>query len=469
MPYFPKTKILFVHIPKCGGTSINELLYKTSDIELYNGILNNKRIYKTKYPLKKGKKKPNFSQEQHYTAKELYNYNIPYNHSFTVVRNPYTRVISMWKYQNKHPDWFNSNIYKVEKDINIFIENLYNLYKKNKLYTIRHNCPQTYFIYDNEDKLMVEKVYYLEETTHLFGKKLEIYNKIRKDDIPITKKSYEYIKEIYSKDFELLGYSINPEDCKNSPIRKTITYTFCIKTFNRPKCLEACLLSIKKNTDTRQVIVIDDSTHKTRQNLNYTICSTIDLDIKYRYIGSNKGISYGRNMFLPFIYTKYVFYTDDNFIFLQKNNYMKYMYFIEKNLIDVLGFTFNNFDKKIFTKVEINDKKIYTIETKNSNNNILIDKELQIYKKDMVINLFITRKDILKQFPFDNRLKIREHIPWFSVLWKNNKKVAQVNKKICNKLYFNYQKDPYYINYRKNSLSLKIADTIWARYYKHIQ
>ena len=42
MPYFPELKVLFIHIPKCGGTSVNELLYKKSDIELYKGSLTKK-------------------------------------------------------------------------------------------------------------------------------------------------------------------------------------------------------------------------------------------------------------------------------------------------------------------------------------------------------------------------------------------------------------------------------------------
>ena len=102
--------------------------------------------------------------QQHYTTKELFNYDIPYEHSFTMVRNPYIRVISMWKYQNKCPNLFP---YTVHEDINDFVENLYGTYKNNELCNIRHNCPQNYFIYD-DNKLMVDKIHYLEETTYLF-------------------------------------------------------------------------------------------------------------------------------------------------------------------------------------------------------------------------------------------------------------------------------------------------------------
>jgi len=211
MPYFPKLKVLFIHIPKCGGTSVNELLYKKSDIELYTGTLNKKRIIRKCKKLKNSKKIDIKTKVlQHYTIKEISKYDIDYKYSFAFVRNPYTRVISMWKYQNKNKKWFNSSTYTVYKDVNEFIKNLYNDYTNNELLNVRHNCPQSYFIYDG-DKLLVDKIYHLESTTHLFGDKLGRFNSIKTPEIKLTQKSYDYIKEIYYNDFINLGYSTNPK------------------------------------------------------------------------------------------------------------------------------------------------------------------------------------------------------------------------------------------------------------------
>ena len=132
----------------------------------------------------------------------------------------------MWKYQNKYKNWFNSSTYTVYKDVNKFIKNLYSCYINGELLNIRHNCPQSYFIYDG-DKLLVDKIYHLESTTHLFGDKLGIFNSIKTPEIKVTQQSYDYIKEIYYNDFVNLGYSTNPEIIYNKNIR-SCNYKFSV-------------------------------------------------------------------------------------------------------------------------------------------------------------------------------------------------------------------------------------------------
>jgi hypothetical protein len=93
MPYFKKINTLFIHIPKTGGTSLEFILKKKNKniIKLYSGRTNN--IMPKKYLRK--------ISLQHQRLKHLYKYrkklNIKFNKKIkiiSIVRNPYTRIIS---------------------------------------------------------------------------------------------------------------------------------------------------------------------------------------------------------------------------------------------------------------------------------------------------------------------------------------------------------------------------------------
>ena len=89
MPYYPNKNILFIHIPKTGGTVIEDEIKKQYNETLYSGYSNNI----LEYPYNKIS-----LQHQLYTT--IYKYknilNINFNNIkiFSVVRNPYDRIIS---------------------------------------------------------------------------------------------------------------------------------------------------------------------------------------------------------------------------------------------------------------------------------------------------------------------------------------------------------------------------------------
>jgi hypothetical protein len=75
----------FIHMPKCAGTSIRNWLEKERGFHL---MPLNKRDIDTKHPTLDIMKK--------YFDKDKFEY------TFVVVRNPYARVISMWRHLIKH-------------------------------------------------------------------------------------------------------------------------------------------------------------------------------------------------------------------------------------------------------------------------------------------------------------------------------------------------------------------------------
>ena len=118
--------LLFFHIPKTAGISITSLIEKVSIVQMLRQSLLCK-LDKEKYLIPY----PDFSF--HVTPKDLYeivqNYqiNLSYDVSFTVVRNPWSRVVSMYNYAHQ--------------------DNLFELYGQKKL-SFNDFCE---FLFENKD------------------------------------------------------------------------------------------------------------------------------------------------------------------------------------------------------------------------------------------------------------------------------------------------------------------------------
>ena len=212
MPYFYDNNInvLFIHIPKTGGTSIEDYFYSKFNIEpntksLFNWIdedtkINNNMIIE--------------SSLQHITYKQMIQYNNVFNIDFnnikliTIVRNPYERIIS---------DLFFFDKIKLDTSPNeIFI--IIQEYLKSNEYD-NHNLPQHIFITDNDkDKTIIPNLCILHTETltsdmknlgyedfelcinHNKYGKLNYYNYLNNESI-------SFINDFYHYDFILFGYS----------------------------------------------------------------------------------------------------------------------------------------------------------------------------------------------------------------------------------------------------------------------
>lgn len=201
MPYYKNKKILFIHIPKTGGTVIEHEIKKKDKQTLYSGFRNN--ILQAPY---------NKISLQHQYYSTLYKYrnklNINFNDIkiFGVVRNPYDRVISDLFWYNLIKKNYNSTqVYYVIKD---------NYLKRTDL--DNHNVPQYKFVESEDGQLEKNiKLFKTEELNHINDKIntiLDININIKRTGVNkdysryLNDKSIYLINKYYKKDFELFKY-----------------------------------------------------------------------------------------------------------------------------------------------------------------------------------------------------------------------------------------------------------------------
>jgi hypothetical protein len=203
MPYFKNNNInlLFIHIPKTGGSSIEEYFKKKFNIKLDENSLFTavgKRFNDVSY--------------QHQTYIDLYNnkniFKINYNNLkiMTVVRNPYSRIVS---------DLFFLKLINLDSNQNQVFIAIRDKYLKNKY--DNHPLPQYKFVVDEKDNLINNIIIIKNENLDQSMKNLGYndfnihtnVNKLIKDKKYIdylNNNSIKLINRIYHKDFVLFKY-----------------------------------------------------------------------------------------------------------------------------------------------------------------------------------------------------------------------------------------------------------------------
>lgn len=223
MPVFEKLKILFIHIPKTGGTSIEHFFYKKYSIpvntkSLY-GFENNKKIgimFRSKI------NKSRISL-QHYTwlmLQEHKNTLFPNNVIFdknsykilTVVRNPYNRIISEIFYQKLITRQM------TREEIYSIIYNYLHVYNNTEF--DNHRIPQYVFLIDENNKILEDitilKTESLTTSMHELGftdfPDIKYNSTVSVSDSNIkdylNEESIKLINTYYRKDFEYFDYEM---------------------------------------------------------------------------------------------------------------------------------------------------------------------------------------------------------------------------------------------------------------------
>lgn len=210
MPYFKNDDInvLFIHIPKTGGSSLE--LYFSSK---FNIPLNNKSLYnfiEDKQLLDKNMK-INVSL-QHITYNQIFEYSNIFNINFdnikiiTIVRNPYERIMSDLFFFNLIP-------------INATKETVFDIIEK---YLVsenydNHNIPQHKFITNYKGEI-VQNIHILKtesltnDMNNLCYSDFNIFENTNRNKVEnyyhyLNKNSIDIINNFYHLDFILLNYA----------------------------------------------------------------------------------------------------------------------------------------------------------------------------------------------------------------------------------------------------------------------
>jgi hypothetical protein len=207
MPYYKDLNLLFIHIPKTGGTSLEQYLKKTNTQTLYSTGLYNHILYE-KFKL--------ISSLQHLTYKKICKYKntleVDFNEDLkiiTIVRNPYDRIISdLFYFDLIKENTSSDDVYKV------ITKYIYEDSHDN------HNIPQYEFLIDKNNKIIPNITIFKTETLTEDLKKYGfndfnfIFHKnkqnIKKENYNtyLNNASIKLVNEFYKKDFEFFNYEM---------------------------------------------------------------------------------------------------------------------------------------------------------------------------------------------------------------------------------------------------------------------
>lgn len=218
MPLNFEHKILFIHIPKCAGTSIEHILKMTNKENLYTEQLKLENY--NLLPIN------NFTDEefrmcasknpQHYTYRELTKIlpiDIVENYKkISIVRNPFDRLVSEYYYREGHV--------KIHRNFECFVKTSLNLdqYTRNWLYD-GHLETQTSFLINKEKNFnSIDKIFNFEDMKSCFkyiqdltGIKQTAHLRSSSNRISCGKTWEEY----YTSELKEIVYSFYKEDFIN--------------------------------------------------------------------------------------------------------------------------------------------------------------------------------------------------------------------------------------------------------------
>jgi hypothetical protein len=190
-------KIIFIHIPKTAGSSIEHLLRDEGRYELdFIGVRNGRSTHHY------------MGIELKMILKDLY----PKYYKFSFVRNPYDRLIS---------EYFWCRLkdvgHKFNKTFDEFLDYVEDVIKNKKFFKPIENdhfIPQYSFLFFN-NKLLVNNIFKYEDietVAPLIKKRLKIkttlqhLNKSVKNEITLTQEQKDRIYNLYKIDFETFNY-----------------------------------------------------------------------------------------------------------------------------------------------------------------------------------------------------------------------------------------------------------------------
>ena len=193
---FKEKTILFIHIPKSGGTSLKNWLGDHAPQSLY---LNQKMEVLPLVP-------------QHFHSEILNALFAPgfFDYSFCVTRNPYARALSEYNYRISIPRLRNRVLPK--PSLETWLRRYFNRYQSDHYLLSNHLRPQHEFpiegteVFRLEDGLQPLREKLCELTGIPMSEEIRHDNRSKKTRSNLTEANAELIHEFYARDFEVFGY-----------------------------------------------------------------------------------------------------------------------------------------------------------------------------------------------------------------------------------------------------------------------
>ena len=204
-------KFIFIHIPKCGGSSIQKIL-QDEDCTMNSGWDSRKKKFK-----------------QHCTISQLrnvYNIKIAEYFSFTFVRNPWDKVVSDHFYWQRKESPFKKILKGTTIKDYLLCRNGYEFmnHLDNNLGRADHFCCQHKYIIDQNKKNIVNFIGRFENLQQDFNIICDKINMPRVKLPHLNKSKHEHYSQYYdaetreiankkyAKDIEYFGYKFGIED-----------------------------------------------------------------------------------------------------------------------------------------------------------------------------------------------------------------------------------------------------------------
>ena len=205
-------KCIFIHIPKCGGSSIERTLWPRpedrNEANLYWGFISK---YRNKYQTG-GLQHLLASQVREEVGAKIFET----FYKFAFVRNPWDRIVSQFAYMQQRPDLMDYIGMSIDTEFKAYLELIQ---QKEHVQWM----PQHKFILDEDGTFLVDQIGRLEsfETDFLsilaklnVNESAQLTHVNRSDRQPITEyyndhESVEMVADIFSEDIQLLGYRFN--------------------------------------------------------------------------------------------------------------------------------------------------------------------------------------------------------------------------------------------------------------------
>lgn len=174
--------------------------------------------------------------------------------------------------------------------------------------------------------------------------------------------------------------------------------TICIKTFERPQCLESCVASIRKFYPATPVIIADDSWNPYAKD-------HADDTTKALILPANAGLSAGRNRMVEAAETELVAIVDDDFVFTTDTKLERLVAVCVRMGADIAAGSVrtNGTIRHYEGDLTIHNERLHMLRRPAS----------EPTRMDVVYNFFVARRDALLDAPWDERYKMAEHAPFF--------------------------------------------------------